>query len=99
MLGYEEVFTFKNILIYLVIINLIGFFVMGIDKRRAIKNQWRIPEKTIFVLTALGGGIGTIFGMYTFRHKTQKMSFVIGLPFITTLEIIAIIYFYIKNIM
>ena len=91
--------TFKNILIYLVIINLIGFFVMGIDKRRAIKNQWRIPEKTIFVLTALGGGIGTIFGMYTFRHKTQKMSFVIGLPFITTLEIIAIIYFYIKNIM
>ena len=70
MLGYEEVFTFKNILIYLVIINLIGFFVMGIDKRRAIKNQWRIPEKTIFVLTALGGGIGTILGiLLDIRHK------------------------------
>ena len=66
---------------------------MGIDKRKAKKGAWRIPEKTLFLITALGGGIGTIAGMYTFRHKTQKLNFVIGFPVITILEIIAIIYF------
>ena len=66
---------------------------MWLDKRKAKKGRWRIPEKTLFIITALGGGIGTIAGMYTFRHKTQKLQFVIGLPIITILEIIAIIYF------
>ena len=66
---------------------------MWLDKRKAEKDRWRIPEKTLFIITALGGGIGTIAGMYTFRHKTQKLQFVIGLPIITILEIIAIIYF------
>ncbi len=66
---------------------------MYIDKQKAKKGKWRIPEKTLFIITALGGGIGTIAGMYTFRHKTKKMIFVIGLPLITILEIIAIIYF------
>ena len=68
---------------------------MFIDKRKAEKGKWRIPEKTIFIVTALGGGIGTISGMYTFRHKTQKFQFVIGLPAITILEIIGIIYYFI----
>lgn len=66
---------------------------MYIDKQKSKKGKWRIPEKTLFIITALGGGIGTIAGMYTFRHKTKKMIFVIGLPLITILEIIAIIYF------
>lgn len=66
---------------------------MYIDKQKAKKGKWRIPEKTLFIITALGGGIGTIAGMYTFRHKTKKMIFVIGFPLITILEIIAIIYF------
>ena len=66
---------------------------MWLDKRKAKKGKWRIPEKTLFIITALGGGIGTIAGMYTFRHKTQKLQFVLGLPIITILEIIAIIYF------
>ena len=65
---------------------------MWLDKRKATKGAWRIPEKTLFIVTALGGGIGTIAGMYTFRHKTQKLNFVIGFPFITILEIIAAIY-------
>ena len=69
---------------------------MGIDKKKAKKGVWRIPEKTLFLITALGGGIGTIAGMYTFRHKTQKLAFVIGFPTITVLEIIAIFYFLIK---
>ena len=66
---------------------------MFIDKQKAKKGKWRIPEKTLFIITAIGGGIGTIAGMYVFRHKTQKIAFVIGLPMITILEIIAIIYF------
>ena len=89
----DNVFTIQNIIIYFVIINVIGFLVMYIDKQKAKKGKWRIPEKTIFIITALGGGIGTIAGMYTFRHKTQKLKFTIGLPFITILEIIGIIYF------
>ena len=66
---------------------------MYIDKQKAKKGKWRIPEKTIFIVTALGGGIGTVLGMYAFRHKTQKINFVIGLPLITIVEIAAIIYF------
>ena len=89
----EEIFTLKNIIIYLVAINIIGFFAMWIDKRKAEKGSWRIQEKTLFMLTVLGGGIGTISGMYTFRHKTQKLSFTIGLPAILILEIDTVIYF------
>ena len=92
-INIEEILTLKNFIIYLIIINIIGFLIMWIDKRKAIKGNWRIPEKTLFIITALGGGIGTIVGMYTFRHKTQKIAFVIGFPVITILEIIAIIYF------
>ena len=60
---------------------------MWIDKRKDIKGSWRIPEKTLSLITALGGGIGTIAGMYVFRHKTQKLNFVIRLS----------IYNYIRN--
>lgn len=90
----EEILSTQNILIYLLAINIFGFFIMWLDKRKAIKGSWRIPEKTLFIVTGLGGGIGTIAGMYTFRHKTQKLNFVIGFPFITILEIIGIIYFF-----
>ncbi len=69
---------------------------MWLDKYKAKKGKWRIPEKTLFIITALGGGIGTTIGMYTFRHKTQKLNFIIGFPFITILEIVTIIYFFIQ---
>ena len=87
-IGLEEIFTVKNIIIYLVIINLLGFYMMWSDKRKAKKGAWRIPEQTLFVVTALGGGIGTISGMYIFRHKTKKLKFTIGLPVILILEIL-----------
>lgn len=86
----------KNIIIYIIIINIIGFFAMGIDKWKAKNNAWRIPENTLFGITVLGGGIGTIIGMYTFRHKTKKLKFTIGLPAILILEILLIIYEFIK---
>lgn len=88
-----DIFSTRNILIYLVVINLVGFYMMWSDKRKAKWGKWRIPEQTLFIVTALGGGIGTIAGMYTFRHKTQKIAFVVGFPAITILEIICIIYF------
>ena len=93
MADIKNIFTMQNIIIYLIIINIIGFSVMYIDKQKAKKGKWRIPEKTIFIITVLGGGIGTISGMYAFRHKTQKLHFTIGLPTITILEIIGVIYF------
>ena len=89
-IGY--IFSVKNIIIYLIIINLIGFYMMWSDKRRAKWGKWRIPENTLFMVTALGGGIGTIAGMYTFRHKTKKLKFTIVLPAILILEIILCIY-------
>ncbi len=95
-INFQEIFTLQNIIIYFIVINLFGFFIMWLDKRKAKRGAWRIPEKTLFIITALGGGIGTIAGMYTFRHKTQKIQFVIGFPFITILEIVTIIYFILK---
>ncbi len=96
-INLEEIFSIQHILMYLLAMNLFGFFIMWLDKRKAKKGSWRIPEKTLFIVTALGGGIGTIVGMYTFRHKTQKLNFVIGFPFITILEIIGIIWFFVAK--
>ncbi len=68
---------------------------MLIDKKKAENGKWRIQEKTIFMVTILGGGIGTILGMYIFRHKTKKLQFTIGLPVITILEIIGFVYYFV----
>lgn len=92
----ENIFTLKNLIIYLIIINLIGFFAMFIDKRKAQKGKWRISEKTLLTITCMFGGIGTIAGMYIFRHKTQKLRFSIGFPVITLLEYGTLIYLLIK---
>ena len=80
---------------YLIVINLIGFAIMFIDKRKAQNGSWRIPENTIFVVTAIGGGIGTIAGMYKFRHKTKKLRFKIGLPFLLIMDISLIIWYFV----
>lgn len=82
----------KYILIYLLVINMIGFFIMWWDKRQAKWGSWRTPEKTLFTITLLGGGFGTIAGMYKFRHKTKKLKFTIGLPTILIAEICLVIY-------
>ncbi len=88
---FENIFTVQNIIIYFVVINIITFFVMWLDKRKAKMGKWRIPENTLLLLVLLGGGIGGIAGMYIFRHKTQKMKFVIGFPVILICEIILIL--------
>ena len=84
----------KYFIIYLIIINLIAFLAMYIDKRRAKYGKWRIKEHTLFILAILGGSIGAIVGMYTFRHKTKKMRFVIGFPAILVCEIVLGIMIY-----
>ena len=71
--------SYNKIIVYIIILNILGYLIMYIDKRRAKKQQWRISEQTIFLITFLGGGIGTTLGMYTFRHKTKKIKFIIGL--------------------
>ena len=76
---------------YVVIMNIVAFCAMGIDKRKAKKRAWRIPEATLFTLAAVGGSIGAIAGMYTFRHKTKHRSFVWGMPAILIAQIILII--------
>lgn len=86
-----ETFIIKNIIIYLIVINLITLLSMYIDKRKAKKGKWRIPESTLFTLAFLGGAIGGIVGMHTFRHKTKKVKFVIGFPAILILEILIVI--------
>ena len=63
-------------IIYLATINILGFFAMGIDKERAQKKRWRIPEKTLLAIAVMGGGLGTWLGMYMFRHKTKHDYFV-----------------------
>lgn len=89
---YSIIFDWHTWVIYLIVINIIGFFIMGIDKWKAKRNSWRIPEKTLFLVTLLGGGIGTNIGMYYFRHKTKKVEFMIGFPTITILEIVLLVY-------
>ena len=86
----------NRIIIYLLLINIIAFLAMGIDKWKAKKGAWRIPEQTLLSLVFLGGGIGGIAGMYVFRHKTQKPRFFIGFPTILIAEIAIMIYIMVK---
>lgn len=78
--------------IYLILINIVSFILMGWDKYCAIKNKWRIPEKTLLGLSIIGGGIGIYLGMKTFRHKTQKPIFQIIVP----ITVIITIYLLLK---
>ena len=81
---------------YFIIINVIAFAMMGIDKKRARTNAWRIPEKTLFLAALLGGSIGAICGMQHFRHKTKHWYFKYGMPAILIAQLVlaaVLIYF------
>ena len=77
----------KPIFIYLLIINAIGFGLMLIDKFKAKKNLWRIPEATLIGVALLGGSLGCLWGMYLVRHKTKHDKFTIGIPFILAVQV------------
>lgn len=74
------------LLVYLLLINAVGFVFMLVDKRRAQKNLWRISESTLLTVAILGGSIGSYAGMKVFRHKTRKPKFSIGIPVIILLQ-------------
>ena len=81
---------------YLIRINLAGLASMWLDKRKAIRHQWRIPEATLFFIALLGGGLGSIVGMQLFRHKTRHWYFVWGMPAIFFTELALAIRFMLK---
>ena len=80
-------------LVYLIFINVLTFAVYGIDKYKAIHNQYRISENALFFLAMIGGSIGAYASMYTFRHKTKHKSFTIGIPLIMLAQ-----FYYLFNI-
>ena len=82
---------FKILILYLVIINIVTFFLFGIDKRRAIKNKWRISEAMLLISSLIGGVIGGLFGMSVFHHKTKKIKFRILMPLTLMLHIFLVI--------
>ncbi len=84
------------VIAYLIIINIAGFASMGIDKSKAKKHAWRIPEATLFSIALLGGSIGSIIGMQLFRHKTKHWYFVVGMPLIFFAQLALAIFLIMK---
>ena len=72
----------RVLIYYLLGINLLTFFVYGIDKWKAKRDKWRVPEATLLMLAALGGSVGALLGMFVFHHKTKHKKFLIGVPLI-----------------
>lgn len=83
---------------YLAIINLITFITYGVDKNKAKKGAWRIPEKTLIMLAVIGGSIGAYVGMQVFRHKTKHALFFIGVPLIFVIQVVVVIYYWMTYI-
>jgi uncharacterized membrane protein YsdA (DUF1294 family) len=86
----------KYFLLYLLLINAAAFLLMLVDKLKAKKNRWRIPERTLFGSALLGGSIGALLGMYTFRHKTKHLSFTLGMPAILIAQVALAIWIFLK---
>lgn len=95
-MGILEILDLRYLVLYFFIINLVGFLAMGIDKYKAQRDLWRIPEGTLITIALIGGSIGAIIGMKTFRHKTKKLKFSVGLPTILISEVCAVIYCLVK---
>lgn len=80
------------VLLYLIIINAAGFLLMLTDKRKARRGAWRIPEATLMWVAVAGGSIGSLFGMYFFRHKTRHLKFVLGIPLILFVQAALVVW-------
>ena len=80
------------VMVYLAVVNVIALALMGIDKYRAKREKWRIPEKRLFGVALLGGSIGSWLGMRLFRHKTQHKTFVYGIPFIFLIQVSLVLF-------
>ena len=78
----------RLLMIYLIVINAAGLVLMCLDKHYARKKMWRIPERTLMTVAALGGSLGSLMGMYLFRHKTKHRKFTLGVPLLLVLHLI-----------
>ena len=87
---------FKIFLIYLLVINVAGFVLMGWDKGKARKDQWRVPERNFFMIALLGGSLGCWIGMQKLHHKTKHPAVVVGIPVIFILQMILALILYWK---
>ena len=81
---------------YLAAVNLVTFTVYGVDKAKARRGAWRVPEKTLFLLPLLGGSLGALLGMRVFHHKTKHWYFVWGIPLILLAQIALAVWVYFK---
>lgn len=81
----------KIIIVYLILINIIALIAYGADKRKAIKGKWRISEKTLLGIAALGGSIGALTGIKLFHHKTKHKKFTVGVPIMLTVQVIVFV--------
>ena len=84
------------LLVWLAAINLVTFAVYGIDKAKAKRGTWRVPEKTLFLLPLLGGSLGALLGMRVFHHKTKHWYFVWGIPLILLAQLALAVWLYVK---
>ena len=84
------------LLVYLLIINAIGFTLMLYDKKMAKRRELRIPEKHLFAIALIGGAFGCVIGMYTARHKTKHKNFTIGMPAILLVQLLLIGWFFLR---
>ena len=82
----------KFIFAYILFINSLLFILMWLDKRKAKLNHWRISEKTLFLFAIIGGSMGGIIGIYTFRHKTKHLKFTLGFPLILIIQLLIFLY-------
>lgn len=87
----------RFLLLYLILINAVAFLLMLVDKQKARKNLWRIPERTLFLSALLGGSVGALLGMYTFRHKTRHLSFTLGMPAILIGQVVLVGYVVVRS--
>ncbi len=76
------------VLLYFAVINLYGLVLMGVDKRKAVRRRWRIPESVLLTVAAVGGAMGAFCGMMAFRHKTRHPRFAVGLPIILIIQVV-----------
>ena len=84
--------------LYLIVVNIAGFAAVGIDKGRAKKRAYRIPEANLFMLAIIGGSLGSILGMHLFHHKTRHLYFLYGLPAILVVQLLIVIALWLSPI-
>lgn len=87
----------KVFLLYLVGINLVNLVLMGTDKHRAVTHRWRIPERTFFFLSLLGGSAGGLLGILLFHHKTAHRSFSVGIPAILIAQVLVALFLILRT--